>query len=219
MPFKVRKRKMNKNKERADKLAQELVNNLNFNVTKEAAENEKHQLISLLLKALTFSAEKHRTQKRKDIDKSPYINHPIALANILAQRWVIDENVLCAAILHDTLEDTETTVDELKSHFGEKITSIVLEVTDDKSLDKKVRKQLQIDHAASLSYEAKLVKLADKIANITDIINTPPANWNKERKLEYFAWAKAVVANLRGAHQGLEKDFDDLINSTRIILN
>ena len=207
------------NKEKADLIAQEMVANLNYNVLKEAAEDEKHQLISLLFKALAFSAEKHRTQKRKDIDKSPYINHPIALANILAQRWVIDENVLCAAILHDTLEDTETTVDELKSHFGEKITSIVLEVTDDKSLDKKVRKQLQIDHAASLSYEAKLVKLADKIANITDIINTPPVKWNKERKLEYFAWAKAVVANLRGAHQGLEKDFDDLINSTRIILN
>ena len=116
------------NKERADLLAQEMVANLNYNVLKEAAEHEKHDLISLLFKALAFSAEKHRTQKRKDIDKSPYINHPIALANILAQRWVIDENVLCAAILHDTTEDTETTADELRKHFGEKITSIVLEV-------------------------------------------------------------------------------------------
>ena len=205
------------NKERADLLAQEMVANLNYNVLKEAAEDEKHQLISLLFKALAFSAEKHRTQKRKDIDKSPYINHPIALANILAKRWVIDENVLCAAILHDTIEDTKTTADELRKHFGEKITSIVLEVSDDKSLEKEVRKQLQIDHAASLSKEAKLVKLADKIANITDIINTPPVNWSKERKQEYFAWAKAVVNNLRGAHQGLEKEFDDLIADPRII--
>lgn len=201
------------NKERADLLAQEMVANLNYNVLKEAAEDEKHQLISLLFKALTFSAEKHRTQKRKDIDKSPYINHPIALANILAQRWVIDENVLCAAILHDTIEDTKTTADELREHFGEKITSIVLEVSDDKSLDKEVRKQLQIDHAASLSKEAKLVKLADKIANITDIINTPPVDWSNDRKKDYFAWAKAVVDNLRGAHQGLEKDFDDLLKT------
>ena len=205
------------NKERADLLAQEMVANLNYNVLKEAAEDEKHQLISLLFKALAFSAEKHRTQKRKDIDKSPYINHPIALANILAQRWVIDENVLCAAILHDTLEDTETTADELRKNFGEKITSIVLEVSDDKSLEKEVRKQLQIDHAASLSKEAKLVKLADKIANITDIINTPPAGWSKERKQEYFAWAKAVVDNLRGVHQGLEGDFDDLVADPKLI--
>ena len=201
------------NEERADLIAQEMVANLNYNVLKEAAEDEKHELILILFKALAFSAEKHITQKRKDIDKSPYINHPIALANILAQRWVIDENVLCAAILHDTIEDTETTADELRKHFGEKITSIVLEVSDDKSLEKEVRKQLQIDHAASLSKEAKLVKLADKIANITDIINTPPVNWSKERKQEYFAWAKAVVNNLRGAHQGLEKEFDDLIST------
>ena len=205
------------NKERADLIAQEMVANLNYNVLKESAEQEKHDLISLLFKALAFSAEKHRTQKRKDIDKSPYINHPIALANILAKRWVIDENVLCAAILHDTIEDTETTADELRKNFGEKITSIVLEVSDDKSLDKEVRKQLQIDHAASLSKEAKLVKLADKIANITDIINTPPVDWSKARKQEYFAWAKAVVDNLRGAHQGLEKEFDDLITNPRII--
>jgi len=201
------------NKERADLLAQEMVANLNYNVLKEAAEHEKHDLISLLFKALAFSAKKHSKQTRKDIDKSPYINHPIALANILAQRWVIDENVLCAAILHDTIEDTETTAEELRKHFGEKITSIVLEVSDDKSLDKKVRKQLQIDHAASLSKEAKLVKLADKIANITDIINSPPVNWTKERKQDYFTWAKAVVDNLRGVHQGLEKDFDDLLKT------
>ena len=205
------------NEERADRIAQEMVANLNYNVLKEAAETEKAHLLSLLFKALAFSAEKHTKQRRKDIDKTPYINHPISLANILAQRWVIDENVLCAAILHDTIEDTETTVDELQEHFGEKITSIVLEVTDDKSLEKSVRKQKQVEHAASISHEAKLVKLADKIANITDIINTPPADWSTNRKKEYFEWAKAVVDNLRGAHQGLEKDFDDLINKAKIV--
>ena len=207
---------MNK-KEKADLLADEMIANLNYNVLKEAAEQEKHDLISLLFKALAFSAEKHTKQRRKDVDKTPYINHPISLANILAQRWVIDENVLCAAILHDTLEDTETTVEELQEHFGEKITSIVLEVTDDKSLEKSVRKQKQVEHAASISHEAKLVKLADKIANITDIINSPPEDWSSNRKKEYFNWARAVVDNLRGAHQGLEKDFDDLINKAKIV--
>jgi guanosine-3',5'-bis(diphosphate) 3'-pyrophosphohydrolase len=205
------------NEERADRIAQEMVANLNYNVLKEAAEQEKHNLLSLLFKALAFSAEKHTKQRRKDIDKTPYINHPISLANILAQRWVIDENVLCAAILHDTIEDTETTVEELQEHFGEKITSIVLEVTDDKSLEKSVRKQKQVEHAASISHEAKLVKLADKIANITDIINTPPVDWSSDRKKEYFDWAKAVVDNLRGAHQGLEKDFDELIHKAKIV--
>ncbi len=205
------------NKEKADLLADEMISNLKYNVLKEAAETEKAQLITLLFRALAFSAEKHTNQRRKDIDKTPYINHPISLANILAQRWVIDENVLCAAILHDTIEDTETTVEELQEHFGEKITSIVLEVTDDKSLEKSVRKQKQVEHAATISYEAKLVKLADKIANISDIINMPPADWSTSRKKEYFDWAKAVVDNLRGAHQGLEKDFDGLINKAKIV--
>ena len=203
------------NKEKADLMAEEMICNLKNNVLQESAKTDKAKLLSLLFKALSFSAEKHAKQRRKDIDKTPYINHPISLANILAQRWVIDENVLCAAILHDTIEDTETTVDELQEHFGEKITSIVLEVTDDKSLEKSVRKQKQVEHAASISHEAKLVKLADKIANITDIINTPPADWSSDRKKEYFEWAKAVVDNLRGAHQGLEKDFDDLINKIK----
>jgi GTP diphosphokinase / guanosine-3',5'-bis(diphosphate) 3'-diphosphatase len=201
------------NEEKADLLADEMIANLKYNVLKEAAETKKAQSLSLLFKALAFSAEKHTKQRRKDIEESPYINHPIALANILAQRWVIDENVLCAAILHDTLEDTETTADELRERFGEKITSIVLEVTDDKSLEKSVRKQKQVEHAASISHEAKLVKLADKIANITDIINTPPIDWSNDRKKDYFDWAKAVVDNLRGSHQGLEKDFDDLLKT------
>ena len=205
------------NKEKADLMAEEMICNLKYNVLQESAETDKAQLLSLLFKALAFSAEKHTKQRRKDIDKTPYINHPISLANILAQRWVIDENVLCAAILHDTIEDTETTVDELQEHFGEKISSIVIEVTDDKSLEKSVRKQKQIEHAATISHEAKLVKLADKIANITDIINTPPEDWSSDRKKDYFKWAKAVVDNLRGAHQGLEKDFDDLIKKAKII--
>jgi guanosine-3',5'-bis(diphosphate) 3'-pyrophosphohydrolase len=176
-----------------------------------------HKAIPLLFKALAFSAKKHTKQRRKDLDQSPYINHPIALANILSKRGIVDGNVLCAAILHDTIEDTQTTEKELVEEFGKKITSIVLEVTDDKNLEKSVRKQKQIEHAATISHEAKLVKLADKIANLTDILDSPPSDWSMERKNEYFQWAKAVVNNLRGTHSGLEKDFDSLVMAQEYI--
>ncbi|MRR49658.1 MAG: bifunctional (p)ppGpp synthetase/guanosine-3',5'-bis(diphosphate) 3'-pyrophosphohydrolase [Rhodocyclaceae bacterium] len=165
---------------------------------------------SKLLFALSFAAHKHRDQRRKDAAASPYINHPIALANVLANEGGIDdERVLVAAILHDTIEDTETTEQELTRTFGPDIASIVLEVTDDKALPKAERKQLQIEHAASISRRAKLVKLADKICNLRDIVNSPPADWSPKRKREYFDWAKAVVDQLRGVHPTLEHIFDE----------
>ena len=171
--------------------------------------------VSLLIEAISFAAEKHRNQRRKDASASPYINHPIALADVLANEGrVTDIDVLCAAVLHDTIEDTETTVAELENRFGPRIASIVVEVTDDKSLPKQVRKQLQIEHAASASREAKLVKLADKICNLRDILNTPPADWPAERKQAYFDWAAQVVANIRGIHPGLEAAFDELYART-----
>ena len=171
--------------------------------------------VSLLIEAISFAAEKHRNQRRKDASASPYINHPIALADVLAKEGhVTDIDVLCAAVLHDTIEDTETTVAELENRFGPRIASIVVEVTDDKSLPKQVRKQLQIEHAASASREAKLVKLADKICNLRDILNAPPADWPAERKQAYFDWAAQVVANIRGIHPGLETAFDELYART-----
>ena len=167
------------------------------------------------LKALAFAAEKHKNQRRKDIEAPPDINHPISLANILLNEGeVTDINVLCAAILHDTIEDTKTTADELREHFGEKITSIVLEVTDDKSIpDKAKRKALQIEHAPHISYEAKLVKLADKISNLRDIKSQPPADWSEETKQQYFEWAKKVIAGVRGTNKKLEDVFDALYES------
>lgn len=168
--------------------------------------------VGTLLKAVAFAAEKHRNQRRKDADASPYINHPITLANVLANEGgVTDVSVLCAAILHDTIEDTNTSVSELRELFGEKIAAIVLEVTDDKGLDKDVRKQKQIEHAPHISFEAKLVKLADKISNLRDILSSPPADWTAERKQTYFNWASKVVAGLRGAHPNLETVFDALL--------
>ncbi len=123
---------------------------------------------------------------------------------------VQDVTVLCAAVLHDTIEDTETTADELRGLFGDEVVSVVLEVTDDKLLDKAVRKQLQIEHAPHISPRAKLVKLADKINNVRDILASPPADWSPERKPAYFDWAAAVVAGLRCVHPGLEAVFDGL---------
>jgi len=167
--------------------------------------------VAAVIKASLFAAEKHKNQRRKDADASPYINHPIALANVLANEGgVTDVEVLCAALLHDTIEDTETMADELRAQFGEAITAIVLEVTDDKSLPKAERKRLQVEHAAHASPKAKQVKLADKICNLRDILASPPADWSIERKQEYFDWSARVVAGARDAHAGLANLFDQL---------
>jgi GTP diphosphokinase / guanosine-3',5'-bis(diphosphate) 3'-diphosphatase len=164
-----------------------------------------------LLQAISFSAKKHRYQTRKGVDGEPYINHPIEVANILANVGkVTDFNILTAAVLHDTVEDTETTAEELTELFGEKVCSIVLEVTDDKSLPKHERKQLQIEHSPHLSNEAKQVKLADKISNVSDVLNNPP-DWPEERKQEYIVWAKKVVAGLRGVNADLDGLFDKIV--------
>ena len=165
--------------------------------------------LALLLKALTFAARKHRDQRRKDAEASPYINHPIALADVLVnEAGVADVEVLCAALLHDTIEDTETTPEELEREFGRDIADIVVELTDNKMLKKRTRKRMQIAHAASASRQAKLVKLADKVCNLRDITARPPASWGVERRREYFDWAKTVVDRLRGTDAKLEAAFD-----------
>jgi len=166
----------------------------------------------LILKALRFSAEKHNDQRRKDSRSSPYINHPILVAEIL---WTVggvrDLTLLVASLLHDTIEDTATTPDEIRENFGEDVLALVLEVTDDKSLPKQMRKQLQVEHAPHKSHNAKLLKLADKISNIQDIISTPPKGWSLERKREYLLWTEKVVAGLRGVSPGLESRYDALL--------
>ena len=165
--------------------------------------------LALLLKALAFAAHKHRDQRRKDRAGSPYINHPIALANVLVKEGrIFDTHVLCAALLHDTVEDTATTRKELRRSFGAKIAKIVAEVTDNKRLTKEMRKSLQVKHASRISREAKLVKLADKICNIRDVARRPPAHWDKRRQLEYFDWAKRVIDRMRGTNPRLEAAFD-----------
>lgn len=175
-------------------------------------------MLSEFIQAVAFAAEKHKNQRRKNVDASPYINHPIALANLLAnEAGIINTEVLCAAVLHDTLEDTDTTPDELKTTFGAKIAAIVAELSDDKSLPSEERKRLQVEHAPRLSHEAKLVEIADKICNLRDMLNAPPAGWPLERRRAYFEWAAQVIAGVRGVNSRLEKIFAELVEQGRAL--
>ena len=158
------------------------------------------KLLVDFVRALAFASRKHSLQRRKDVDASPYINHPIALVSILTvEAGIADRDTLCAALLHDTIEDTETTVEELVETFGGEVASRVQEVTDDKRLPRLERKRLQVEHAVHLSPKARVVKLADKIANLRDIADSPPAGWSLERSQEYFDWAKDVVDRIPDA--------------------
>lgn len=168
--------------------------------------------IAKIIEAASFSAKKHRFQTRKGDTAEPYINHPLEVASLLASiGGVTDPEILLAAILHDTIEDTETTAEELTERFGARVCSMVLEVTDDKSLPKAERKLLQIEHAPHLSPGAKQVKLADKISNIADVVDNPPSDWSDQRRREYVDWGEKVVAGLRGVNAPLELHFDELV--------
>jgi len=165
---------------------------------------------NLLLKALSFAAFKHRHQRRKGVKAIPYINHPIALADLLVRTAKInDPEIIATALLHDTVEDTCTTSKVLKTEFGPVISKLVAELTDDKSLPSEVRKRRQVEHAPSLSPRARMVKLADKTCNLRDVVQDPPAKWSLKRKQEYFDWAKEVVDKIRGTNVKLEKAFDE----------
>jgi guanosine-3',5'-bis(diphosphate) 3'-pyrophosphohydrolase len=183
--------------------------------------------ISLILKALEFAAVRHRTQFRKGADKSPYINHPIQVANLLVnEAGEKDPVLITATILHDVIEDTVQTKKEkqelielISKIFGEEVLSITLEVTDDKSLRKKDRKRLQVEHAPLLSEKAKMLKIADKIMNVRDITVNPPVRWSLRRIRKYFDWSEKVVAGLRGIHMKLEDIFDESIKAGKAKYN
>lgn len=173
---------------------------------------------ALLLRALSFSAEKHRDQRRKGVAASPYINHPIAVAEVLARTGVSDHEILAAAVLHDTIEDTETTGEELETRFGSRIRRLVEEVTDDKALPRDTRKDLQIEHAPDLSDGAKQIKIADKICNVRDVTHAAPAKWPLRRRLEYLDWTEAVVEGCRGVNSRLEELYDRSLSEGRRLL-
>jgi GTP diphosphokinase / guanosine-3',5'-bis(diphosphate) 3'-diphosphatase len=179
--------------------------------------------ISLIMKALEFAASRHKAQFRKGEDKSPYINHPIQVADMLVNEGGEKDPVLItAAILHDVIEDTvkrkkekRALIGQIREIFGDEVLSITLEVTDDKSLSKKERKHQQILHAPSLSVKAKKLKLADKTMNVRDITAHPPVVWPLKRIRKYLDWSEKVVAGLRGVSSKLEKKFDESLREGR----
>lgn len=181
---------------------------------------EQTNPIATILKALHFAATKHRDQRRKDVEASPYINHPIEVAELLAgEGGVTDAVTLQGAILHDTIEDTKTTREELEAAFGSAVRRVVEEVTDDKRLPKAERKRLQIEHAPHMSEPARQIKIADKISNVRGVTLAPPADWSKERRQEYLDWTEQVVAGCRGSNPALEDFYDQTLEEGRRVLN
>ena len=176
----------------------------------------KNSGINLVLQAADFAAGKHSNKRRKDSKRSPYINHPVRAALLMADAGCVTDNeLLAAAFLHDTIEDTETTNRELAKIFGARIAGIVNEVSDDKSLPKKERKQRQILHAKELSKGAAVVKLCDLTSNILDLTDNPPARWNSQRCREYLDWAEKVISNLPPANKRLRRCFFRVLQNAR----
>ena len=170
----------------------------------------------LFISALKFGAHRHRWQKRKDAEQTPYFNHPIDVAEILWRVGAVrDMAILTAALLHDVIEDTETKAEDVEHDFGKVVLSLVLEVSDDKSLSKETRKELQVQHAPNLSAGAKLIKIADKICNIKDVTYSPPPDWSLKRRMEYLDWAERVVRAMNGCNENLEEEFYRLLKEGR----
>nr|CAD7428638.1 unnamed protein product [Timema monikensis] len=166
---------------------------------------EADNVASILIKCTNFAAIKHKIQRRKDPEKTPYINHPVGVAYILTdEAGVTNIDVLQAALLHDTVEDTDTTFTEIEEIFGSKVRKLVEEVTDDKTKTKEERKSLQVVHARTSSPGAKLIKLADKLYNLRDLERATPEGWTKERVAEYFEWSRKVVSGLQGTNKPME---------------
>jgi (p)ppGpp synthase/HD superfamily hydrolase len=167
-----------------------------------------------IMAAARFAAEKHAQQKRKGENGEPYFNHLLEVAELIAASSPhLDVELVMAAFLHDTVEDTGVTLQELEQRFGKDVADLVAEVTDDKSLPKEIRKQLQVEHTPEKSSRAQTLKLADKISNLRAIISSPPVGWSRERKQQYFEWARQVVSGIASPNQFLKSEFDNAYQS------
>jgi (p)ppGpp synthase/HD superfamily hydrolase len=172
--------------------------------------------LQLIMAATKYAAECHRKQRRKDTEKTPYINHPIEVAEFLTSHGVTDRDTIIAALLHDVIEDTDGTYDDIKRLFGKAVADIVMECSDDKNLHKIIRKRLQITHASSISDSAKLVKLADKYSNVHGLLVNPPATWSQLELIGYVYWAMAVCRKLYGINRSIDKTLQDLFKKHEI---
>ncbi|EGG22547.1 guanosine-3',5'-bis(diphosphate) 3'-diphosphatase [Cavenderia fasciculata] len=170
-----------------------------------------------VITTVDFAAKKHRDQRRKDKHSSPYINHPIGVAlNVINVGQYYDVATVQAALLHDTVEDTDCTEEEIRKEFGSEVASIVMDVTDDKSLSKVDRKKFQVSHAPHIQDKSKIVKMADKLYNLSDIIKNAPPSWSLLTIQGYFVWGKKVCDGLRGVNASLEEALDQLFQSNVI---
>jgi (p)ppGpp synthase/HD superfamily hydrolase len=175
--------------------------------------------IVALARAYHFAAARHVHQRRKGEAAEPYMNHLTEVAELVAQATRrSDPEVIIAAVLHDTVEDTEATLEDLEEHFGERVAGLVAEVTDDKSLPKQTRKDLQVKHAAHASRGAQIIKLADKTSNLRALATSPPTDWSEERRMEYVDWAGRVVDACRGAAPTLAAEFDKVARSLKALV-
>lgn len=168
------------------------------------------------LEAMAFAAERHAGQEKRGERSLPKVNHVIDVAALLASAGVDDPVTLVAAILHDTIENTATTPEEIGAAYGKRVRDLVLEVTDDPTLSKKERRRMQVEHAADLSVKAKRIKIADKISNIHDLTDDPPEKWSKRKRREYVDWAAEVVEGCRGVGpEALEQAWDQALEAAR----
>ncbi len=167
--------------------------------------------VETILKAAFYAARMHASQKRKGMAAEPYVNHLLEVAHLVSTALSEpDTNLIVAALLHDVVEDTPVTNQEVADLFGGDVAALVAEVTDDKSLPKAERKRLQIAHAPKKTRRAQYIKLADKISNLRALAQSPPVDWTEERRREYFVWAKQVVDGLRSPNPLLKAEFDRL---------
>ncbi len=173
-----------------------------------AAMNTPADAVTLLTRAFAFAAHRHGGQRRNAAVEEPYLNHLTEVANLLAYATDGGDLVLvCAGVLHDSLEDTETTDEELRTLFGPDIADLVREVTDPPGQDESERRQRQVMHAPTLSPKAKLLKVADKTSNIRERIAHRPAALSDEQLRDYIEWGGMVVAGCRGLNDKLEDAF------------
>jgi (p)ppGpp synthase/HD superfamily hydrolase len=175
--------------------------------------------IRLVSEAAELAARRHNGMARKGRGDEPYINHLAEVANLLAAATDgADAELVAAGWLHDTIEDTETTRAELAEKFGERVASLVVEVTDDMTLPKSERRRLQVVDASKKSPGAKLIKIADKISNIRARILSEPTPEERDDLFDYTAWAGQAVAGCRGGNAWLDKTFDDAVALARSTL-
>lgn len=161
-------------------------------------------MFSQLLEAIFFVAQRHSTQRRKGPGGQPYVNHLIEAATLLATvGGVTDVEVLMAAVLHDVLEDTPTTREEVLALFGARVLLLVESLTDDKALPRAERREQVLAHLPHADDATKVVKLADLCSNVM----TLPSDWAPEHAREYLRWARRAAELCASSNPALDQLF------------